>query len=74
MKKSQNKYLLNKRLQVLKFAKIIIAEQGLRSETLKSISKEYSLDFNKTDLLFPEGNNDLIKFALEQLNKDLEDY
>ena len=74
MKKSQNKYLLNKRLQVLKFAKTIIAEQGLRPETLKSISKEHSLDFNKTDLLFPEGNNDLIKFALEQLNKDLEDY
>ena len=74
MIKNQNKYLLNKRLEVLKYAKTIIVEQGLTLHTLKSISNEYGLDLNETDLLFPEGNNDLIQFAIEQLNKDLEDY
>jgi len=72
--KNQNKHLLNKRLKVLKYAKTIIVEQGLTPHTLKSISNEYGLDLNETTLLFPEGNNDFIQFALEQLNKDLEDY
>lgn len=72
--KNQNKHLLNKRLKVLKYAKTIIVEQGLTPNTLKSISNEYGLDLNETTLLFPEGNNDFIQFALDQLNKDLEDY
>ena len=33
-----------------------------------------ALDINETELLFPEGNIDLIKFTLEQLNKELEEY
>ena len=74
MIKNQNKYLFNKRLKVLKYAKTIIVEQGLTPHILKSISNEYGLELNETTLLFPEGNNDLIQFALEQLNKDLEDY
>ena len=74
MKKKQNKFLLNKRLEVLKFAKNIISTKGITSNTLKNISTEYGLNLNEMDLLFPEGNNDLIKFALEQLNNDLENY
>ena len=37
-------------------------------------SKKYGLNSDETDLLFPQGNIDLIKFALEQLNYDLEVY
>jgi len=74
MMKTKNKYLQNKRLKILKLAKIIIAEHGLTSQTLKNISKKYDLDIHEINLLFPEGQNDLLKFALEQLNIDLENY
>ena len=74
MKKNQNNYLLKKRLEVLKFAKIFVSKKGLSKNTLESISKKYGLDANETELLFPEGNNDFIKFTLEQLNNELEEY
>ena len=74
MMKTKNKYLLNKRLKILKFAKIIVAEDGLTSKTLKNISKKYNLDIHELNLLFPDGKNDLLQFALEQLNIDLENY
>ena len=74
MKKNQNNYLLKKRLEVLKFAKIFVSEKGFSKNSLKSISKKYGLDINETELLFPEGNIDLIKFTLEQLNNELEEY
>ena len=64
MMKSKNKYLLNKRLKILKFAKIIVAENGLTSKTLKNISKKYDLDIHELNLLFPDGKNDLLKFKL----------
>ena len=74
MKKSQNNYLLKKRQLVLKFAKEFISENGLTKNCLENISKKYGLNTDETDLLFPQGNIDLIKFALEQLNNDLEVY
>ena len=74
MKKNQNNYLLKKRLEVLKFAKIFISEKGFSKNSLESISKKYGLDINETELLFPEGNIDLIKFTIEQLNNELEEY
>ena len=74
MMKTKNKYLLNKRLKILKFAKIIVAEDGLTSKTLKNISKKYDLDIHEINLLFPDGKNDFLRFALEQLNIDLENY
>ena len=72
MKKTQNKYLLNKRLEVLRFAKILIAADGFKANTLKTLSNKFNLDINEIDILFPESNNDLIKFSLEQLNIDLD--
>ena len=74
MKKSQNNYLLKKRQVVLRFAKEFVAENGLTKNCLQNISKKYGLNTDQTDLLFPQGNIDLIKFALEQLNNDLEVY
>lgn len=74
MKKSHNNYLLKKRLEVLKFAKIFVSEKGLTKNSLENISKRYGLNINEIELLFPEGNIDLIKFTLEQLNKELEEY
>ena len=74
MKKSQNNYLLKKRLEILKFAKVFVSEKGLNQNSLENISKKYGLDINETELLFPEGNNDLIKFTLEQLNNELKEY
>ena len=73
-KKSQNNYLLKKRLVVLRFAKEFVSENGLTKNCLENISKKYGLNTDETDLLFPQGNIDLIKFALEQLNNDLEVY
>jgi ubiquinone biosynthesis protein COQ9 len=72
MIKTQNNYLLKKRLEVLKLAKILVSKDGLKPNTLKTLSKKYNLNINETEILFPEGSNDLIKFALEQLNVDLE--
>jgi ubiquinone biosynthesis protein COQ9 len=74
MKKSQNNYLLKKRQVVLGFAKEFVSEKGLNKNCLEYISKKYGLNIDETDLLFPQGNIDLIKFALEQLNNDLEVY
>ena len=74
MKKSHNNYLLKKRLEVLKHAKIFISEKGLNKNSLENISKRYGLNINEIELLFPEGIIDLIKFTLEQLNKELEEY
>ena len=74
MKKHQNKYLFKKRLEVLKYAKVFISENGLTQNILKDISIKNKLDLNETELLFPEGNGDLIKFALKQLNNELEEY
>ncbi len=70
----QNKYLTNKRLEVLKFAKTSISKKGLNSQTLQHLCEENNLNINETQLLFPRGNKDLIKFTLEQLNKDLSEY
>ena len=74
MTKNQNNYLLKKRLKILNFAKIFVSKNGFTQNSLENISKKYGLDINETELLFPEGNNDLIKFALEQLNSELEEY
>jgi ubiquinone biosynthesis protein COQ9 len=74
MKKYQNNYLLKKRLEFLIYAKAHIQKNGLKQNTFKDVSNKYKLDLNETQLLFPEGNVDLIKFALEQLNGELEDY
>ena len=74
MKKSQNNYLLKKRQVVLSFAKEFVSKNGLTKNCLENISKKYGLNTDETDLLFPQGNIDLIKFALEQLNNDLEVY
>ena len=74
MKKSKNNYLLKKRQVVLRFAKEFVSEKGLTKNCLENISKKYGLNTDETDLLFPQGNIDLIKFALEQLNNDLEVY
>ena len=74
MKKSQNNYLLKKRQVVLRFAKEFVSENGLTKNCLENISKKYGLNNDETDLLFPQGNIDLIKFALGQLNNDLEVY
>ena len=74
IKKSQNKYLFKKRLEVLKFAKALISERGFTSHTFKNISNRYSLDLNEIELLFPNGNNNLVEFALAQLKTELEDY
>ena len=74
MKTNQNNYLLKKRLEVLNFAKASVSEKGLNQNSLENISKKYDLDINEIDLLFPEGNIDLIKFALERLNNELEEY
>ena len=74
MIKKKNNYLLDKRLKVLKIAKNIIAKHGFNVETFNIISKHSELDENETQLLFPEGYKDLIIFALEQLNKDLDNY
>jgi len=58
----------------LRFAKKFVSENGLTKNCLENISKKYGLNTDETDLLFPQGNIDLIKFALEQLNNDLEVY
>ena len=74
MMKTKNKYLLNKRLKILKFAKIVVAKDGLTSNTFKNISKKYNLNIDEINLLFPGGKNEFLHFVLEQLNIDLENY
>ena len=74
MLKNQNKFLLNKRLEILKFFKKSIRRNGLRSDTIKLMSNDYDINENEINLLFPQGNSDIIKFTLDQLNNDLEKY
>ena len=72
--KTQNKYLNNKRLRILKLAKPIIAKEGLNSNTFETIAVKHNLNINEINLLFPEGNKDLLKYSLEQLNIELQEY
>ena len=74
MMKTQNKYLNNKRLRILKLAKLIIAKEGLNSNTFETIAVKHNLNINEINLLFPEGNKDLLKYFLEQLNIELQEY
>ena len=74
MMKTQNKYLNNKRLRILKLAKLIIAKEGLNSNTFETIAAKHNLNINEINLLFPEGNKDLLKYFLEQLNIELQEY
>ena len=72
--KTQNKYLNNKRLKILKLAKLIIAEEGLNSNTFETISLKYNFNINEINLLFPDGNKDLLEYSLDQLNIELQEY
>ncbi len=72
--KTQNKYLNNKRLRILKLAKLIIANEGLNLNTFETIAVKHNLNINEINLLFPEGNKDLLKYSLEQLNIELQEY
>ncbi len=74
MMKTQNKYLNNKRLRILKLAKPIIAEEGLNSNTFETIALKHNLNINETNLLFPDGNKDLLEYSLDQLNIELQEY
>ena len=59
MMKTHNKYLNSKRLKILKFAKLIIAEEGLNLDTFQTIASKHNLNINEINLLFPDGNKDL---------------
>tara|TARA_X000000368_G_C22935010_1_gene669484 strand:+ start:357 stop:1025 length:669 start_codon:yes stop_codon:yes gene_type:complete len=71
---NNNKFLLKKRLVILKFAKKVISKNGINNDIFKIISSNHGLKINEIELLFPEGESDLIKFALDQLNEQLEVY
>ena len=72
--KTQNKYLNNKRLKILKLAKLIIAEEGLNSNTFETIALKHTLNINEINLLFPDGYKDLLEYSLDQLNIELQEY
>ena len=72
--KTQNKYLNNKRLKILKLAKPVIAEEGLNSNTFETIALKHTLNINEINLLFPDGNKDLLEYSLDQLNIELQEY
>ena len=72
MKMTQNKYLLKKKLLILKYAKLVVPEYGFNTKTFTIISNKYNVDINEINILFPDGNIDLVKFSLDQLNKELE--
>ena len=74
MIKKPNKLLYNKRLKILKYAKTIIVDHGLTSNTFKKISDKYDIEITEIEFLFPNGKNNLLEFILEELNKNLEEY
>lgn len=74
MTKTHNNYLNAKRLNILKLAKDIIAEEGLNSNTFDTIASKHKLNISEINLLFPDGNMDLLKYSLEQLNIELQEY
>ena len=73
MTKTHNNYLNAKRLNILKLAKDIIAEEGFTSNTFETIASKHKLNINEINLLFPNGNMDLLKYSLEQLNIELQE-
>ena len=74
MMKTQNNYLNAKRLNILKIAKDIIAKEGLTSNTFEKIASKHKMKISEINLLFPDGKIDLLKYALEQLNIELQEY
>ena len=53
---------------------LIIAEEGLNLDTFQTIASKHNLNINEINLLFPNGNKDLINYSLEQLNIDLQEF
>ena len=74
MMKTQNNYLNAKRLKILKIAKDIIAKEGLTSNVFEKIASKYKMNISEINLLFPDGKVDLLKYSLEQLNIELQEY
>ena len=74
MTKTNNNYLNAKRLNILKIAKEVIAKEGLTSNTFEKIALKHKLNISEINLLFPDGNMDLLKYSLEQLNIELQEY
>ena len=84
--KTQNKYLNNKRLKILKLAKLIIAEERLNSHTFETIALKHTLNINEImkeindirdfDLVFDlsagvPGNAEWVQFACDEYNVPL---
>ena len=71
--KNENNYMHNKRLEVLKFSKTIIAKHGLSSQTLELISKENGLNINEIELQLKKNTeaslNILQDFIIKQSSK-----
>lgn len=74
MLKSKNNYLELKKFKILKSIKSIIKTESINNKSLDTILKEININNSEIYLAFPNSSDDLIKFALNELNKDLEKY
>tara|TARA_Y100001970_G_scaffold277284_1_gene381209 strand:+ start:2214 stop:2876 length:663 start_codon:yes stop_codon:yes gene_type:complete len=74
MNKNKKNFLYEKRLKILNTAKKYISYEGINKRTFNYLSKDKKINKDELDLLFPEGYQDLISFALDELDKKVENY
>ena len=72
MKKKNNSLLYKKRLAILDLSKKIVVKNGWNQNTFTLIAYHSNFSINQINILFPRGYDDLIKFAMDQINFKLE--
>lgn len=70
--KRNNYYLFEKKLKFLNASKKVITNNGWSSELFNQIENETKISNDYMNLLFPKGYKELLIFALDNLNYNLE--
>ena len=74
MKKTKKNLLYKKKLNLLKFSKKIVIENGWNDNTFNEIIEKTNYSLNELNILFPSGFKDLLIFSLDDLNLQLEEF
>ena len=71
MIKKENNFEFKKKLKILQFIKIIVSSDGWSQNITKKLIKK-NINSEELAYYFPNGNEDMLKFSLEEINQSLE--
>ncbi len=71
MIKKENNFEFKKKLKILQFIKIIVSSDGWSQNITKKLINK-NINSEELAYYFPNGNEDMLKFSLEEINQSLE--